>query len=84
MLAVYRPISQITRGHEIDFWLRKHPEVDRFVILDDSGDMAMHKNRLVQTDPDVGLVDEDVELAIRMMSWDGKTIPSPMDELECL
>ena len=23
-----------------------------------------------------------VELAIRVMSWDGKTIPPPMDEME--
>lgn len=82
MLEVYGPYDRIFRGHEIDFWLRKHPEVDRFVILDDGSDMAMHKKRLVQTDAEEGLLDEHVELAIRMMSWDGKTIPSPMDDLE--
>lgn len=61
----------IRRGHEIDAWLRDHPEVERFVILDDGGDMAMHVNRLVQTDAQEGLRDEDVDLAIRVMSWDG-------------
>lgn len=82
MLDVYGPLDRIFRGHEIDFWLRQHPEVTRFVILDDASDMAMHKNRLVQTDCEEGLLDEHVDLAIRVMSWDGKTIPSPMDELE--
>ena len=80
MLEAFGPIDRIFRGHEINLWLTKHPEVDRFVILDDGSDMAMHTNRLVQTDCEVGLIDEDVELAIRVMSWDGKTVPSPMDE----
>jgi hypothetical protein len=74
-------IDRIFRGHEIDYWLKTHPEVDRFVILDDGSDMAMHKNRHVQTDCEEGLLDEHVELAIRMMAWDGKTVPSPMDEM---
>jgi hypothetical protein len=82
MLEVFGPLGRIFRGHEIDFWLRKHSEVDRFVILDDGSDMEMHKNRLVQTDCEEGLLDGHVELAIRVMSWDGKTIPSPMDEME--
>jgi hypothetical protein len=82
MIAVHGSLERIYRGHEIDLWLKKHPEVDRFVILDDDSDMAMHKNRLVQTDCQEGLLDDHVELAIRMMSWDGKTIPSPMDEME--
>jgi len=71
--------DRIFRGHEIDAWLKKHLEVERFVILDDGGDMAMHKNRLVQTDYQEGLLDEHVELAIRVMSWEGKT-PHPFEE----
>lgn len=82
MLEVFGPLVRIFRGHEIDFWLRKHPEVDRFVILDDGSDMEMHKKRLVQTDCEEGLLDDHVELAIRVMAWDGKTSPSPMEELE--
>jgi hypothetical protein len=73
---IHGHLERIYRGHEIDLWLRHHPEVDRFVILDDDSDMVMHKNRLVQTDTEEGLLDEHVELAIRVMSWDGKTIPS--------
>ncbi len=76
---VYGYEARIYRGHEIDFWLRQHVEVSRFVILDDGGDMAMHRNRLVQTDCEEGLLDEHVDLAIRMLLWDGKTSPSPMD-----
>lgn len=78
MLTTFGHIDRIFRGHEIDLWLRQHPEVTRFVILDDSSDMAMHKNRLVQTDCEEGLLDEHVDLAIRVMSWDGRMISSPM------
>ena len=42
----------------------------------------MHKNRLVQTDCEEGLLDDHVELAILVMAWDGKSIPSPMDAME--
>jgi hypothetical protein len=79
MLEVHGHLDRIFRGHEIDAWLKLHPEVDRWVILDDGSDMEMHKNRLVQTDPQEGLLDEHVDLAIRVMSWDGKTISSPLE-----
>ena len=64
------------RGYEIDFWLRQHPEVNRFVILDDGSDMVMHVHRLVQTDAQEGLLDEHAELAIAMLLSDVK-IPMP-------
>jgi hypothetical protein len=80
MVTVYGHLERMYRGYEIDFWLRKHPEVDRFVILDDGSDMAMHGSRLVQTDYDDGLCDEHVELAIRVMAWDGTSQPSPVEE----
>ena len=82
MLEIFGPIDRIFRGHEIDLWLRKHPEVARFVILDDGSDMEMHKNRLVQTDCEEGLLDDHVELALHVMAWDGTSIPSPMDVME--
>ena len=80
LLEAYGHPERVFRGYEIDYWLRQHPEVEKFVILDDGSDMAMHKNRLVQTDCDDGLLDEHVELAIRVLGWDG-TDPSPFDEL---
>lgn len=82
MLTVYGPLERMYRGYEIDFWLRQHPEVSRFVILDDGSDMVMHTKRLVQTDCEEGLLDDHVELAIRVMAWDGASLPSPFDDLE--
>jgi len=29
----------VERGHEINEWLKKHPEVEKYVILDDDNDM---------------------------------------------
>lgn len=75
-------IERIERGHEIAEWLRLNtpatpakgvdePLGTRIVILDDCGDMAHLKHRLVCTDWRVGLTDDDVELAINMSSWPG-------------
>jgi len=75
--------DRLYRGHEIDYWLRYQGEgVTQFVILDDDSDMVMHKRRLVQTDSDIGLCDEDVELAIRVLAWDGTSSPAPTDIVE--
>lgn len=58
--------ERLCRGHEIDCWLRYTGTcVDRFMILDDGGDMAMHQNRLVQTDADEGLLDDHDGLPAR-------------------
>lgn len=43
------------RGGEIDHWLKEHPEVTHFVILDDNSDMGDHMPRLVQTTFEEGL-----------------------------
>ena len=82
LLEAYGYPERMERGYEIDYWLKQHPEVERFVILDDGSDMAMHGTRLVQTDCDDGLCDEHVELAIRVLAWDGETSPSPTEEME--
>lgn len=66
--ALFPETDMISRGQEIDFWLRDHPEVECFVILDDSGDMAMHKPWLVQTDFHEGFLDEHVALATLMLT----------------
>lgn len=56
------------RGVEVDAYLKKHPEIDKFVILDDRCDLAPHKHRLVRTDPKIGLSDENVEEAIWLLN----------------
>ncbi len=55
--------ERMERGWEIAEWLRLHPEVTSFVILDDCSDMTDLSDRLVLTDPAVGLSDSDVERA---------------------
>ncbi len=77
---MYGNPARMERGYEIDYWLKQHPEVTGFVILDDGSDMAMHADRLVQTDCDDGLCDEHVEYAIRVLAWDGKS-PSPLNDI---
>lgn len=39
----------VERGMEIQAWLDKHPEVERFAIVDDCEDMAHLRERLVRT-----------------------------------
>ncbi len=53
------PGSYTPRGLEIQRWLDLHPETGAFVILDDEPDMEHLADRLVQTDPDAGLSDDD-------------------------
>jgi hypothetical protein len=55
------------RGDEIQEWLDMHAAVDSFVILDDDADMAHWTSRLVKTNYDVGLTDDDVEKAVKML-----------------
>lgn len=75
--ATYEYPKHHYRGYEIDYWLRQHPEVDRYVILDDGSDMEMHTHRLVQTDAQEGLLDEHADLAIAMLASDDVKIPMP-------
>jgi len=56
--------ERIERGMEIREWLKAHPEVTEFVILDDCSDMAELKPWLVHTDAVTGLDDPDVERAL--------------------
>jgi hypothetical protein len=55
------------RGHEIQAWLDAHPEITRFVILDDSSDMAHLMEHLVQTDTFTGLTETQVQEVIRRL-----------------
>lgn len=58
----------VERGNEIQMWLDQHPEVERFVILDDDDDMGHLKPNLVQTSfENGGLTDEHVNEIIRRL-----------------
>ena len=56
------------RGDEIADWLAKHPEVDKFVILDDRTDMSSVQDHLIQTYEDTGITEKEKELAINMLN----------------
>lgn len=58
----------IPRGREIQAWLARNQDVDKFVILDDEEDMIHLKNRYVQTDARVGLSSKDAERAIKLLT----------------
>jgi hypothetical protein len=56
------------RGSEISEWLKKHPDVSQFCILDDDSDMEPLMDHLVQTNGEVGLTLDDAEKAISKLS----------------
>ena len=55
------------RGDDITAWFNRNPGEWTYVILDDEDDMDGHMDHLVQTDFDVGLIDEDCERAISLL-----------------
>jgi hypothetical protein len=55
------------RGAEIQEWLYEHLEVEQFVILDDDNDMEKLARKMVQTDPEKGLTEADVDEAVKNM-----------------
>jgi hypothetical protein len=65
------------RGDEIRDWLKEHPEVTTYVVLDDDADMDAVRDRFIQTDMDGGgLLDTHVEQAILMLGGDDGTTAS--------
>lgn len=68
------PHLDAERGHEIQAWLdHVSRPVERFVILDDDSDMAHLYHRLVQTDARLGLTQDHVDRAVRMLDADEPT-----------
>lgn len=55
------------RGDEIDWWLRERRDTRPIVILDDDLDMKPHMDRLVLTDSALGLQDEEVDEALKLL-----------------
>ena len=64
--------SCMMRGTEIDEWLSKRDDIESFVILDDVDfdDFSIYGygDKLVLTDPKIGLTDADVALAIEILN----------------
>lgn len=61
--------STAFRGAEIAEWLTRHPEVERYAILDDDSDMLENQRPFfVQTRFTVGLMREHVEALVDILS----------------
>ena len=56
------------RASEIQEWLNRHPEVEKFVILDDEEISGKFPDNLVQTTFYRGLLPEHVEKAIKILN----------------
>lgn len=56
-----------TRDHHIKKWLRDHPDVDTFVILDDTAELPDFSHKYVKPDSCIGLTDEDIENALKIL-----------------
>jgi hypothetical protein len=59
--------AEAHRGTEIGMWLHDHRSCTGFVIIDDESDMGVLAPWLVQTDDKVGITDDDVEAAIKLL-----------------
>lgn len=57
----------VTRGEEINKWLSLH-EVDNYAIVDDREDMGHHTPRLVLTNSQVGITDENVSRLLELLT----------------
>lgn len=56
------------RGHQIQCYLNRHPEITKFVIVDDNSDMPTMLNKLVKTFPLVGFTEADAERASEVLN----------------
>lgn len=66
-LAAADPATAETRWTEVRAWLDAHPEVTRWVILDDCDWPGFPPARFVRTDIRVGITDDDAERAARVL-----------------
>lgn len=61
--------NYVRRGSEIKAWLDMHPEVKKYVIIDDDGDMLEEQmSNFVMTYFYTGFQDEHLEKAIRILN----------------
>ena len=61
-------IELYNRAEEIQEWLDRHPEVDKFVILDDESISGKFPKNLVQTTMAYGLLPTHVRKAIKILN----------------
>jgi len=63
------PSHNSGRGEEIKMFLKLHPEITKFVVLDDNTfDMGPVMDRVVETDSYLGITERNVEQALELMN----------------
>ena len=63
------------RGIEIQDWLERHPETNRYVILDDSSDMMEHQMEFfVRCDGDIGVSSSNFRQMLSLFGREVSTI----------
>ena len=68
MIKNYEEKYEYSRGAEIDGWLKEHPEVTNYVIIDDRTDFTdKQKEHFVHVDSMWGLTNEHVNNAIKIL-----------------
>ena len=63
------PYTGGERGDDLTAWLDEHPDVGRYVILDDDEDMGRHREHLIRTRFDDGLTDDEADRAIERLNY---------------
>lgn len=64
--------DNLCRGNEIQLWLSEHPEVTKYLILDDDSDMLeFQMNSFIKTDTFNGLLHEHMEQIRNYWEIDG-------------
>lgn len=59
--------SKDHRGFQVESWLKRHPKVKDFAIVDDNNDFRPLHNKLVQTKPTIGLTQANVEKILELL-----------------
>ena len=83
-LKLFKYYDEVCRGHEIQYWLDKHPEVTNYCILDDDNDMldsqldnfvrtSGNHNHTDYVDDGYGLTKECTQEAIRILNCSNRS-----------
>lgn len=62
------PDSRDHRGFQVEEWLKRHPKVNSFAIVDDNSDFKPLHDKLVQTQRTMGLTQINVEKILEILS----------------
>ena len=71
ILGRTKDLWELSRGHEIASYLKDHPEIEYYIIVDDENDMLPEQqDHFVQTDSDRGFGRPEFEKCLRIFSND--------------